>query len=105
MKRNVLAFGRCMDLDRNGHQAKGEDAAGDRSSHRCSLTEGKKRRNGAFILHLERLRNPRLFQNTVGRMARQDLIIDGKRSTTIAILLSLSGHLAKNHFSSFSKAS
>jgi hypothetical protein len=41
MKRNALTSGRCMDLDRNGHQAKGEHAAGGGSSHGFSLTEGK----------------------------------------------------------------
>jgi hypothetical protein len=34
-----LAFGRSMDLGRNGHQAKGEDAAGDRSSHGLKITK------------------------------------------------------------------
>jgi hypothetical protein len=37
----VLALARAMNLDRNGHEAKGQHPAGDRSSHGFSLTAGE----------------------------------------------------------------
>ena len=46
MKRNVLASGRCMDLDGNGYEAKRQHPAGGWSSHGLSLTEEKRPRNG-----------------------------------------------------------
>ena len=42
MKRNVLVLGRGMDLDRDGHQAKGEHPAGDRSSHGVKFNRGER---------------------------------------------------------------